>query len=551
MGLSGGITTRTQWAFLCVALSLVGIVSVSRANGVALSSPLRAGRIAAGNAHTCAIATDGAVWCWGDNTYGQLGSSAHASLASSRSRVPVRAATLPGGRVAQRIASGNDHVCVVADDGPVWCWGRNGFGELGIAGGSQPDPVQVVLGATATLVAAGGNTTCAVLSTNAVKCWGKNNRGQLGNGTTTALATSTPATVTSIPSQFSVDSLDVGALHTCATSTSGDTWCWGAYDDGRLGTTGASDVLTPQRISTLTAGASSYVATGADHSCVVVGSLAKCFGANTYGQLGSDPNSLAASANPVSVGFTSSADVRVLSGGADFTCAVLVTNAVECFGINNDGQLGDSTTTSPRHTPQSVSGLTANVVDVALGTSHACAVLDTGVVKCWGANIRGQVGDNSTATERTSAVVVGTLNIAPPTTTIASTTTVGVVTTTLAPAPPVVDSIVPGATQATTTTVVSPALSGSGLTTNSGAARTLRVRRNRFITARTIASHVSLTIPKTSQGSMRFTIVSGLRNCTFVGTKVKALRAGTCKVLVTLIPKRGTRTLKTAKIVVS
>jgi hypothetical protein len=77
------------------------------------------------------------------------------------------------------------------------------------------------------------------------------------------------------------------------------------------------------------------------------------------------------------------------------------------------------------------------------------------------------------------------------------------------------------------------------------------VKRNRYLTARAIASHVSLTIPKTSQGSMRLTIVRGLQNCSFVGTKVRGMKKGTCSVLVTLVPKRGPQVLRTAKIVVS
>jgi hypothetical protein len=79
----------------------------------------------------------------------------------------------------------------------------------------------------------------------------------------------------------------------------------------------------------------------------------------------------------------------------------------------------------------------------------------------------------------------------------------------------------------------------------------LKLNRNRYITARTLAQHVELTIPKTSKGSMRFTIVRGLKYCKFVGTKVKGIKKGTCSVLVTLIPKRGKRTLRTAKVVVS
>ncbi len=505
-----------------------------------MSSLPAVGRIAAGDAHTCAIASNDVVWCWGDNTYGQLGSSAHASIPDGYALSPVQAAALPGGRVARRITSGNDHVCVLAHDGTVWCWGDNSFGQLGVGGGNQPNPVQVTLGDTATLVVAGGNSTCAVLVTNAVYCWGRNNRGQLGNGATSTLAQPTPSAVTSIPSQFTVAALDVGALHTCATSTSGDTWCWGAFNHGRLGTNGSSDVLTPQRLSALASGVSADVSAGSDHTCAVVGALAWCFGRNNYGQLGVDSSTTPEGFPPSAVSL--SANARSVHAGTGFTCVVLVTNTVECFGLNNNGQLGDTTTTSPRHTAMAVSGLSANIVDVAVGTKHACAVTDAGAVKCWGETTVGQQGE-SPITRYTSAATVSLLTVSPTTTTTTSTSTSSTSSST--------SSTTSTSSTSTTTTVAPPTTTASNQQFTSLAARNLRVKRNRFITARAIAAHVSLTIPKTSQGSMRFTIVRGSRYCTFVGTKVKGIRKGTCSVLVTLIPKRGIRTLKTAKIVVS
>ena len=522
-----------------MVLALLSIPFSVRVGAVAVSSPSEVGRIAAGDAHTCAIASNDVVWCWGDNTYGQLGSSAHASIPNGYALSPVQAAALPGGRVARRITSGNRHVCVLADDGTVWCWGENGFGQVGDSSlSNQPDPVQVTLGGAATLVAAGGNTTCAVLTNNSVYCWGRNNRGQLGKGSASTFAQATPTVVTSIPSQLIVSSLDVGALHTCATSTAGDTWCWGAFDNGRLGTNGSSDVFTPQRISTLSSGMSADVAAGFDHTCAVVGTAAWCFGRNNNGQLGVDPSVTTEGFSPSAIQL--SANARSVHVGTGFSCVVLVTNAVECFGVNDNGQLGDTTMNSPRYTSAGVSGLSANIVDVAIGASHTCAVTNAGAVKCWGLNSLGQLGD-STQTRRLAAVTVASLTVSPTTTTTTTTSTSSSSTSSSS-----------STTSSSTSTTVPPNTTApSNQQPSSVAARVLRVQRNRFITARAIAAHVSLTIPKTSQGSLRFTIVRGSRYCTFVGTRVKGIRKGTCSVLVTRIPKRGTRTLKTAKIVVS
>ncbi|MCX6517939.1 MAG: hypothetical protein NTV13_04650 [Actinobacteria bacterium] len=133
-----------------------------------------------------------------------------------------------------------NHTCVLATDGTVWCWGENGTGAVGDGSlANQPDPVQVTLGGTATTIAAGGNESCAILSSLEVKCWGKNTFGQIGNGTTSA-GESVPVSVSkipysaSIPGSFSVDHLEVGLHHACATSTTGGAWCWGYYLNKRL-----------------------------------------------------------------------------------------------------------------------------------------------------------------------------------------------------------------------------------------------------------------------------------------------------------------------------
>jgi len=149
----------------CMYLAVPSPVRV-RAN-VSISAIDPTGRIATGDKHTCAIAQNDTIWCWGDNTYSQLGSSA---LPDTPSLIPVQTATLPNSHIARRIVAGTNHTCVLAIDGTVWCWGYNGYGSVGVAGGNQPDPVQVTLGGAATMIAAGGFTTCVMLSDNSVQC---------------------------------------------------------------------------------------------------------------------------------------------------------------------------------------------------------------------------------------------------------------------------------------------------------------------------------------------------------------------------------------------
>ena len=139
----GGVVVRTRIACLGTALLMLAPV-VSQVRAASVVQRATAQRIAVGDAHSCAIASNDVVWCWGDNTYGQLGSSAHAGLSNSRSTTPVQAAALPGGRVARAITSGKGHVCVLADDATVWCWGSNESGQLGVDVGPSRDlPTQV------------------------------------------------------------------------------------------------------------------------------------------------------------------------------------------------------------------------------------------------------------------------------------------------------------------------------------------------------------------------------------------------------------------------
>ena len=145
----------------CAYLAVPTPVRV-RAN-ISISAIDPTGRIAAGDKHTCAIAVNNIIWCWGDNQFSQLGSAALPDLPSL---IPVQTTSLPGSRIAHRVAAGANHTCVLATDGTVWCWGDNGYGQIGVVGGNQPDPVQVTLGSTATMIAAGGSATCALLSDN-------------------------------------------------------------------------------------------------------------------------------------------------------------------------------------------------------------------------------------------------------------------------------------------------------------------------------------------------------------------------------------------------
>ena len=320
--------------------------------------------VAAGPAHTCALATGGGLFCWGDNSAGQVTGTASASPVKSPVKVfdsgVVAVATGPGRTCAARaedvycigagpatthaaagvtaLAVGASHACgIVGSTGAVQCWGS---GDA--AGGGSP----VAAGATA--IAAGADHTGAVVATG-VQCWGTNTSGQLGNDSTTSSATPVTAIVAGIVG------VTASGNHTCATAglSNGQgvddvVRCWGDEP-------GAPFLLAPlqttpgipMRDATHSVVRSNVdrLSTGATHVCVQrVAEAILCFGRdNAAGQLGGP------SADPATeiVQVGGSLAAKAFASGGDHSCAVFPDKTVHCWGRNDLGQLGDGTVTTP------------------------------------------------------------------------------------------------------------------------------------------------------------------------------------------------------------
>ena len=360
-------------------------------NGVTLQVT----QISGGSAHTCAVTTAGGAKCWGDNSYGQLGDGT-----TTNRTTPVAVSGLSSGVAA--VTAGGNSTCAIATSGAVQCWGHNADGKLGDGTTTnRKTPVAVSgLSSGVATIAMGAYHTCAVTTSGSAKCWGDNYFGQLGDGTATDRYT--PVAVSGLSTGVATISVSGdGGLHTCAVTTSGTALCWGYNNWGQLGDGTTTNRKTPVVVSGLSSGVAT-ISPGSAHTCALsTAGAAQCWGVNNFGQLGD--GTITYRTTPVGVSGLS-AGVASLFVAAHRTCAVTTSGSAQCWGVNNYGQLGDGTFTD-RHAPAAVSGLSSGVAAISGGQAHTCVVMTSGGAKCWGANNAGQVGDGTTTLRPTPVTV--------------------------------------------------------------------------------------------------------------------------------------------------
>jgi len=339
-----------------------------------------------GGYHTCALRSNGSVWCWGANNMGQLGDGT-----TTRRLSPRSLNSLSSGVVA--LAAGEVHTCALRTDGSLLCWGQNIYGQLG--DGTTTDrhsPTAVgALTSGVAAVAAGQYFTCAIKTNGSLWCWGLNSFGQLGDGTTQNR---------SVPTEISgvgagVTAMSGGGLHACALKSNGSVWCWGRNFHGQVGDNTTTDRLVPTAVSGLGSGVA-QLSTGDEFACVVkTDGTVWCWGRGDASQLGQ--GSTADAHVPVAVSLLGSG-VTGVATGTSHACALKTDGSVWCWGENEKGQLGDGTV-DERPTPVAVTGLVPGVVQLAAGFWHTCARIGDGSLWCWGMNETGQLGvgtsDNS------------------------------------------------------------------------------------------------------------------------------------------------------------
>jgi alpha-tubulin suppressor-like RCC1 family protein len=350
--------------------------------------------VSVGIYHACAIVAGGGVECWGANDFGQIGNDS-----TVESHVPVPVTGLSSGVLT--LSAGPSYACA-ASAGSVACWGSNAHYQLGNNAGLESHVPVVVAGLSPGVLAlaAGENHACAITAGGGVVCWGhNNNHGQLGNDSTTD--SFVPVAVKGLSS--GVLALAAAADHTCAVTAVGGVVCWGDNSSGQLGDGSTKDRHLPVAVQGLSSGVVALAAAGG-HTCArtALGAM-QCWGDNGSGQLG-DGTTLDSHV-PVSVKGLPAGVSEVAAGGAH-TCAVTTTGALLCWGSNGSGELGIDSTAS-KFLPSPVTGLSSGVMKVAAGSFRTCAITSAGVAKCWGDGLHGGLGNDSTASSLVPVDVKG------------------------------------------------------------------------------------------------------------------------------------------------
>jgi len=380
--------------------------------------------VAAGGLHTCGL-TSGGVYCWGADTYGQLGGATGAVIADS---VPV---LVPSLLQFIQVAGGEEHTCALSRGGVAFCWGHNDQSQLGDGTRNGPDqcpgaqtllvqcdtaPAQVAGSGVSPLAFASISSgplalhTCSLTAGGTAYCWGYNYSGQIGDNTTTNRPAPTQVVgAGTAPLVFTA--LSAGGVHTCGVTADNALYCWGYNAFGELGDGTLTDRYTPAQVTGSGSAPLRFTAVTARrlHSCgLTTDGAVYCWGSNALGELGdgsttgeNTPVLVTGSGTPPLV-FTS------IGGGDIHTCGVTTVGALYCWGFNHNGQLGDSTTTNSA-TPVHVrgSGIGPLVFTaVAAGEGHTCGLTMGHTVYCWGFGADGELGNGARTSQVTPVPIV-------------------------------------------------------------------------------------------------------------------------------------------------
>ena len=359
-------------------------------------------QLSLGTSHSCALRTDGAVFCWGLNANGEVGDGTMVD-----NPTPTQVKGLPSGHKATQIGTAEEHTCALMDDGTVWCWGINDTLNLGQCNGaalaSSPTPLEVPSWTPNTQTPAsptcdastpfkasrlslGGEHACAIGTDNALYCWGENTTGSEGGQ-----AGQDPTVLPNVPGPLKVDftgAVDVqcGDDYSCLAKSDNSTWCFGGNQLNELANGNTSTgSFAPVAINGLSD--TKTLALDDETACIVTstGGLF-CWGNGQTGIFGTDLTDNVAQATRIT-----SCSQAYGGGTAETMCVTQTDGTLQCWGANDTGQCGLGTSVANITTP--TNALLTSVSAASLGADHTCAVTTDGALWCWGDDSHGQVGD--------------------------------------------------------------------------------------------------------------------------------------------------------------
>jgi ABC-type multidrug transport system ATPase subunit/alpha-tubulin suppressor-like RCC1 family protein/CRP-like cAMP-binding protein len=404
----------TSLVMVLVGAGLLGSGALGAQTTGALTSIKRLG---AGGGTSFAIKSDGSLLGWGYNNHGQVG------IGSSGSAV-LKPEPVPGITNVVDAAGGDIQSLAVSSDGSLWSWGDNAYGELGIGrtGGDQPKPARVsgfppVKQVDAEGTGEGKAWSLAVLRDGTVRAWGDNSNGQLGDGTTAK--SPQPVTVSGLTGIVQVSAgLSHGlALSGPRSAHPGTVYAWGNNKYGQLGISPfGGQRLAPVAVSGLNGGVTAIAAgKGGDYSLALMqNGTVMAWGRNEQGMLGSGSLSYGRSTPGPVQGLT---NVVAIGAGGGTGFAVKSDGTVWAWGNDDFGQLGNGKIAQGGFrkgvpTPQQVKGLQP-VQQVVAGGGDVLALARAGQAYSWGINDFGNLGVNSTADKYATPGLIGATRAAP------------------------------------------------------------------------------------------------------------------------------------------
>ncbi len=416
-------------------------------------------RLAFGFQHTCSRTDDGRIKCWGQNNRGQLGYDDTTDRGDNGGEMgnALPAVNLGTGRTAVAISAGDYQTCAILDNGDTKCWGSNSSGEAGLGSIADTDvgnaagemaalqPINFGTGRRAIEIASGQFFTCARLDDDTVKCWGRNAEGQLGQGNVANLGIAAGDIAAAAPvdlgSGLTPVALSLGHYHTCAVLTDSGgarhAKCWGDNRWGQLGRgdtanrgDGAGEMGGALPDVSLGTGLTvdTLIATGG-HSCAKLSDLStKCWGLNTWGQVGLNAGNSQPASNarlvctggandcigdaPSEMGDSlppaiAAGNTAKLSVGYRHGCVLTTGSTLNCWGTNEEGQLGLEDNTGSKDIIGNQAGEMGALAATALkpgkiveeltaGGFSTCVFNTDDTLNCWGNNDQGQLGQGNT-----------------------------------------------------------------------------------------------------------------------------------------------------------